>query len=642
MNEVRRKVLRAFLDAQLDILRAKGLEEDSGAVTRDVEAFLADASPDAARLVGLLLDAIHVLSLGRFDDQTARQRRDWLHHFARHAPLPAQTRDLVAILASLGWLVIYARPAGRKLAWPHEPGPTLGAVDVPDPGPVDLTRPYEVCVIGSGAGGAVVAARLAEAGIGRVLLVEAGRWVSPKDFTARDDVALRRCYASAGVQPALSHAIPIEEFLDAGRVGVINVLQGAVVGGGPAVNNAICLRIPPPTGAQGEPWGAWRAADLPFTYAELSEAYRVIEEDLRLDPTTVDRVHGWRSALFGPNGKRWDRLPIAVSDCLGCGRCNTGCPYGRKTGGLHGRRDYGPLSHLERALAARVSVASRQRAERFELKGGRVGRVILRDEATGGRVAVHADAFVLAAGPIASTAVLRRTGLPPSLPLGRRAAANVVTPVYGVVPSPKPGPKDPGLQMCYFVGTAGKLLRETWFHYPGSIAVSLPGWFERHEERMRDYERLSCVGVVVPTGPHGRVGDGRLYLSLDRAEFRSMRSGLIDAANALFDVGATQVHLATKEPTSFDASQRPGLEDLLNAAVDEAADLNLATPHPQGGNAISNDPAIGVVDATFQVRGAPGLFVADASLFPAGAGVNPMLTTMALAHMAAASVQACL
>jgi len=78
---------------------------------------------------------------------------------------------------------------------------------------------------------------------------------------------------------------------------------------------------------------------------------------------------------------------------------------------------------------------------------------------------------------------------------------------------------------------------------------------------------------------------------------------------------------------------------LLEADLSDQGDLNLATAHPQGGNAISTDPAIAVVDAKFQVRGAQGLFVADASLFPAPCGVNPMLTTMALAHLAAAQVK---
>jgi choline dehydrogenase-like flavoprotein len=194
--------------------------------------------------------------------------------------------------------------------------------------------------------------------------------------------------------------------------------------------------------------------------------------------------------------------------------------------------------------------------------------------------------------------------------------------------------------MCFYVGAEGKLLRETYFHFPGSVAATLPGWFGRHLKFMSDYERLACIGVVVPTGPNGRARDGKLFLEIERREFRLLRQGVTDAARALFDAGATDVHLGSRDPTSYDRSQIHDLDRIVRDTVDEAADLNLATSHPQGGSAISNDPAIGVVDAEFRVRGTQGLFVADASLFPAGCGVNPMLTTMALAHMAAASVRA--
>jgi len=180
------------------------------------------------------------------------------------------------------------------------------------------------------------------------------------------------------------------------------------------------------------------------------------------------------------------------------------------------------------------------------------------------------------------------------------------------------------------------LLRETYFHYPGSIAVSLPAYFEDNMNRIRDYTKLSCIGVVVPTGPNGHVGnDGRLFLSLNESEFGLMKKGIAEAARNLFDAGAMKVHLAAKAPISFDATQRDQLDALVNGALADQGDLNLATAHPQGGNAISTDPAIAVVDANFQVRGVKGLFVADASLFPAACGVNPMMTTLALAHMAA-------
>jgi choline dehydrogenase-like flavoprotein len=153
---------------------------------------------------------------------------------------------------------------------------------------------------------------------------------------------------------------------------------------------------------------------------------------------------------------------------------------------------------------------------------------------------------------------------------------------------------------------------------------------------MRDYTKLSCVGVVLPTGPTGTVGnDGRLYLSLSDQEFGVMKKGLTEAAGEMFRAGALRVHLGSKAPISFNSAQSANLEDLINRAVTDQGDLNLATAHPQGGNAISTNPDAGVVDGTFRVNGMKNLFVADASLFPTACGVNPMMTTLALAHMTA-------
>jgi choline dehydrogenase-like flavoprotein len=641
LNDAQQKTLRAVLECQMEVLRPSGYADDLDAVVADVEGFLRDASGDARCLVSVLLEKIAADTLFHpFWEWDVPRRKAWLVDLAK-APLVGgkQMRDLLGTVLSLGWLVIYARPAGRQLHGanasesidPKTGKPALiVSVKEPDYPPDYLSKKYRVCVIGSGAGGSLAAARLAEAGIGPLLVVEAGKWINPEDYPRlRDDQALRKCYMSGGVQPALSSPIPVEEFLLHGRVSTVNVLQGSLVGGGPAVNNAICFPISPPETGQSR-WPEWQTAGIPFTYEELNSVYQIIRGELDLAISNVDDAAGWRSYLFAPNGNGWSRLDVAVSDCLGCGGCNTGCRYGRKNGGLGGR------SYLERARKAGAIIGSELRAERFDIANGKARRLVLQDLRRNVSVSVEADVFVLAAGPLASTAILARTGLGLTLPLGRRASANIVTPVYGVFPNHNNRPCEPGLQMCYYAGSEGTLLRETWFHYPGSIAVSLPGWFEEHLKRIQHYSSMACIGVVVPTGPHGQVGnDGRLFLALNESEFKLMKRGIADAARDLFAANATEIYLASKDSISFDRTQKDNLEALLDQAIDEQGDLSLATAHPQGGSALSKDNAIAVVGSNFQVRGVTGVFVADASLFPAPCGVNPMMTTLALAHMAA-------
>ena len=71
-------------------------------------------------------------------------------------------------------------------------------------------------------------------------------------------------------------------------------------------------------------------------------------------------------------------------------------------------------------------------------------------------------------------------------------------------------------------------------------------------------------------------------------------------------------------------------------AYEQLADLRsivVGTGHPQGGNGMSDDDAIGPVGADFRVRGMDNLRVCDGSLFPDCAGINPQWTIMALAQL---------
>ena len=75
--------------------------------------------------------------------------------------------------------------------------------------------------------------------------------------------------------------------------------------------------------------------------------------------------------------------------------------------------------------------------------------------------------------------------------------------------------------------------------------------------------------------------------------------------------------------------------DAIDDAIRTSRDAVLGTSHPQGGNPLSSDPGIGVVDDDFAVHGHDNLFVCDASVFPTALGVNPIATIVALADYAA-------
>ena len=179
---------------------------------------------------------------------------------------------------------------------------------------------------------------------------------------------------------------------------------------------------------------------------------------------------------------------------------------------------------------------------------------------------------------------------------------------------------------------------ETWFNPPVSQALNMPGWFEQHFAKMACYDHLMAVGGARrhrEQRPHHSRADRR-----SRRRFRpqpgdlaTLARGLRVLGELLFEAGAARVMVNSMGLRRVHVSERVG------ARIDQiAADsdyISLGTGNPQGGNALSRDPARGVVRPDFRVHGYDVLDVCDASVFPTSLTVNPQLTVMALAHYAA-------
>ncbi|HUP90597.1 MAG TPA: GMC family oxidoreductase N-terminal domain-containing protein, partial [Longimicrobiales bacterium] len=87
----------------------------------------------------------------------------------------------------------------------------------------------EFCIVGSGVGGAMAAAILAEAGR-NVVVLEDGGYYTPSDYSDSENVAVRTLYADGGLRTTDSLNV--------------SILQGRCAGGGSTVNWMVMLRTP--------------------------------------------------------------------------------------------------------------------------------------------------------------------------------------------------------------------------------------------------------------------------------------------------------------------------------------------------------------------------------------------------------------
>ncbi|MCK5941973.1 MAG: NAD(P)-dependent oxidoreductase, partial [Planctomycetes bacterium] len=239
-------------------------------------------------------------------------------------------------------------------------------------------------VIGSGAGGSVVAYHLAAAGA-EVAVLERGPWLHPADLSHDESQMIARLYKDGGAQT--------------NNDADMFVLQGTCVGGSTVLTNAVCFRMPEDVRRSFSEHGLHLPAD------ELARAHQRVESVLGVGPLPRDLHNPTTPVLqagFDRIGVAHGEFQKAMQQCIGCGYCNVGCRYGRK---LDASQTWIPM-----AVARGARVVPDLEITRIEHGRGRVQALLGRDKASGEPVRVVADRYVLAGGAINTPELLLRSG----------------------------------------------------------------------------------------------------------------------------------------------------------------------------------------------------------------------------------------
>jgi choline dehydrogenase-like flavoprotein len=488
--------------------------------------------------------------------------------------------------------------------------------------PADLagdTVEADAVVVGSGAAGAIVAYRLAEAGR-RVLLLERGLHLHPSEFEEDEVKQISNLYADGALQ--LSRDFSFQ------------VLQGMCVGGSTVVNNAVCFDLPD------EVRDRWNGPkhEAGLDNSRLAESFASVRRWLgvgrppspHLQRGAYKFVEGAEALGLSGGPNEVDVVAANISNCPGSGYCNIGCPYGTKLSMLDKVLPEGQ----ERFGVDNLRILPECRAERIETNNGRAEAVLAR-LSDGRKLRVKARTVVVSAGAIASSWLLMESKIAKAR-AGRGVCFNMGSPITAdfddVLDS------FDGVQISHYLQPeAGSgFVMESWFNPVVSQALNMPGWLDDHRENMERFRHLTAAGVLVGTKGTGRLrpaltGGVDIVYTPAREDVQTLVDALKLLARIYLKAGARRVMPSTFRFHAFtDESQL----DELDQYVKNSRYLSIGSGHPQGGNALSGDPGKGVVDPSFRVHGFENLFVCDASVFPTATTVNPQLTVMALAEYA--------
>jgi choline dehydrogenase-like flavoprotein len=467
---------------------------------------------------------------------------------------------------------------------------------------------FDAIVIGSGASGSVMAYELARRGY-EVALVERGRHEDPQTFEHEELAMFPRLYKQGGLQIAADNNTAI--------------FQGCTVGGSTVINNAIWLR---PELDRVLPEWEQHGASVPED--RLIAAYEALEDALEVSLIDRSCANPGTSLFLHGAGANGELLKNNRHECLGCGWCNYGCRYNRKTSML--------VTFIPWAIERGVRVLDRVQDVRIKHRNGSATGV--EGTRAGERVDLGADKVILCAGAIGSSAVLLQSKTNPGGNVG--ANFHVLGGVFITGDMAQVVDGFAGIGLTCTADLGANYVLESYFAPPLAFSVRLGGYLLSHFDRAERYRHFIDGGVMVGTDPqHGKVslsgGNAKIELTPRGDDIAYLKQGIERMADIYFKAGAERVYPSTFKYLDLTPAN---YRDVIDQQIKGIDDVLFGSAHPQGGNVMNRDPARGVVDEDFEVHGTKGLYVADTSVWPSNIRANCQATAMAMSHYAAERV----
>jgi len=496
----------------------------------------------------------------------------------------------------------------------------------------DIVENVDVCIIGSGAGGAVLAKELVESGK-RVVLLEKGGYYEGKDMNQRDADMLPLLWKNSGFN--------FDDNLK------IAIAQGSCLGGSTVINDAVCFDTPQRVREE------WKKMGVNFTDVEWDYHTKRVNDILHVSEVTDFELN--RNSMMLKKGaeklnfQEHRKNKRNCINCMQCGFCHLGCHYETKQNVL--------VTYLHKALSSQDSnfhVYCNCDANKIIYKDGVVEGIEGDFIDAGGekiyRIRVNSKIVIISAGSIASSKFLLENGIAQKT-AGRGLCLHPAPFIMGDFDYEIKG--NQGIPMAYTIHDfgvtrssdktrndwsfdGGEFLIESIFLPLLQFSIAIPSGVGEHQMLLERFNNYAMAGILIRDNNNGRVAVtpmSRTSITYDvgQNELKSMAKGMEIISKMWFALGAKRIISSHRKAMIIDKEE--DIPKLVDNVLNDPGNLLLGSAHPQSGNKIGLDPNNSVVDSDCKVHGFQNLFVCDASVFPNAVGVNPQITVMTFASI---------
>ncbi|KAM3586113.1 hypothetical protein VKS41_002642 [Umbelopsis sp. WA50703] len=501
-------------------------------------------------------------------------------------------------------------------------------INIPE-GVTELT--FDAVIIGTGAGGGPVAAKLAKAGK-KILVVEKAKYLHEAEFQLDEVHGFKSFYERETIFSSLD--------------GSVNIYAGSAFGGGTTIN--WCASLKPQHFVRQE----WAKQGLNhFVSNKFSEQLDEVYQ--RIGATTAHISHNESNKILIDGCKRLgfpvEDIPQNVGECPHeCGWCFLGCRYSEKNGSmntwLRDARDNG-AQFVEQCYVDRVLIK----------KGKAVGIEATIAGNKNRKLIVHSQQVIVSGGSLNTPGILLRSGLK-NKNIGKHLRMHPCHVVFGVFPDKQVNTFKGSIMTS--LSTVAENHDGTYYGAKLEVPVIHPGGFSAvfpwknpldYKQRLIRYPNTSPILIL----SRDKTSEGSISYdennqvivdySVTKRDKHSIMFAVLKALDVLVAAGATELFTCQSGIDTFvfvKGEDRYGQidnkryiawkEQVKNYGLLEAG-AGIFAAHQMGSCRMGVSPKSSVVKPGGETWEIKNLYVADASVFPTASGVNPMVTTEATA-----------